>query len=448
MTRKKKVPVVKLAERDEAAMLDGLPAAATVALGDIAGAIREGLLAFSCSAGLLVVQQLMAEEMAAKVGPKGRHDAERSATRNGSAPGSVALGGRSVPLRRPRATLTGGGELQLDSYSVFSSTDLLTQLAVERMLAGVATRRHAAVAEPIGATLEDVAKGDSRSAVSRRFKAATETALAELLARDLTELDVAVLMIDGIIFAEVCCVVALAITTDGTKVPVGLWDGDTENGTVVTDLLADLVGRGLRYDHGLLVVIDGAKALATGVKRVFGRRALIQRCVLHKRRNLESYLPDELAKVTDRKLAKAFNDPDPARGKRIVEGIARQLEAKYPSAAASLREGLDDMFTVRRLGVSDRLARSLSCTNSIESMISIVRTTTARVKRWTDTKMVRRWVGAGMLEAERSFRRIKGCNDMPTLVTALRAEVARRVAADHSDSVTPPNYDHTKADAA
>jgi putative transposase len=430
MTRKKKVPVVKLAERDEAAVLAGLPAATTVALDDIAGAIREGLLAFSCSAGLLVVQQLMAEEVTAKVGPKGRHDPQRSATRNGSAPGSVVLGGRTVPLRRPRATLSGGGELALDSYAVFSSTDLLTQLAVERMLAGVATRRHAAVVEPIGSALEDVAKGDSKSAVSRRFKAATETALAELLARDLSELDVAVLMIDGIIFAQVCCVVALAITADGTKVPVGLWDGDTENGTVVTDLLADLVGRGLRYDHGLLVVIDGAKALASGVKRVFGRRALVQRCVLHKRRNLESYLPDELAKVTDRKLSKAFNDPDPARGKRVVEGIARQLEAKYPSAAASLREGLDDMFTVRRLGVSDRLARSLSRTNSIESMISIVRTTTARVKQWKDTKMVRRWVGAGMLEAERSFRRIKGCTDMPTLVAAVRAEVARRVSVD------------------
>lgn len=448
MNRKKKVPVVTLAERDDAAVLAGLPAEATVALGDIAGAIREGLLAFSCSAGLLVVQQLMAEEITAKVGTKGRHDPQRAATRNGSAPGSVVLGGRSVPLRRPRATLTGGGELTLDSYAVFSSTDLLTQLAVERMLAGVATRRHAAVAEPIGAGLESVAKGDSKSAVSRRFKAATETALAELLARDLTALDVAVLMIDGIIFAEVCCVVALAITADGTKVPVGLWDGDTENKTVVTDLLADLVARGLRYDHGLLVVIDGAKALAAGVKRVFGRRALVQRCTLHKRRNLESYLPDELAKITDRKLAKAFNDPDAARGKRVVEGIARQLEANYPSAAASLREGLDEMFTVRRLGVNDRLARSLSCTNAIESMISVVRTTTARVKQWKDTKMVRRWVGAGMLEAQRSFRRIKGCTDMPTLVTAIRTEVATRVAADSEEPVTPPNYDPNKADAA
>jgi putative transposase len=439
---------VRLAERDDAAVLAGLPAEVSVPLGDIAGAIREGLLAFSCSAGLLVVEQLMAAEMTAKVGLKGRHDPGRAATRNGSAPGSVVLGGRTVPLRRPRATLTGGGEVTLDSYAVFSSADLLTQVAVERMLAGVATRRHSLVGDPVGAELEDNSRSTSKSAVSRRFKAATEATLTELLARDLTGLDVAVVMIDGIIFAEVCCVVALVITTDGTKVPVGLWDGDTENKTVVTDLLADLVARGLRYEQGLLVVIDGAKALAAGVKRVFGRRALVQRCTLHKRRNCASYLPDELAKITDRKLAKAFNDPDPGRGRRVVEGIARQLEAKYPCAAASLREGLDDMFTVRRLGVSDRLARSLSCTNAIESMISVVRTTTDRVKRWTDTKMVRRWVGAGMLVAERSFRRIKGCTDMPTLVAALRAEVAARVEADNGDPVTPSNYDHPKADVA
>ncbi len=436
MARKKKVPVVKLAERDEATnVAAGLPAEVNLALADVAGAVRDGLLAFSCSAGLLVIGQIMAEEMAAKVGPRGRHDPDRVATRNGTAPGSVALGGRTVPVERPRATLSGGGELALDSYAVFSSTDLLAQLAVERMLAGVATRRHADVAEPIGAELEGLARGDSRSAISRRFKAATAKALDELLARDLATLDVAALMIDGIIFAEVCCVVALAITTDGTKVPVGLWDGDTENGTVVTDLLADLVDRGLRYEAGLLVVIDGAKALASGVKKVFGRRAIVQRCTLHKRRNVASYLPDDLGRVTDRKLGRAFNDTDAVRGKRVADGIARQLEAKYPSAATSLREGLDDMFAVRRLGASDRLARSLSCTNSIESMISVVRTTTQRVKRWTDTKMVRRWVSAGMLEAERSFRRVKGCNDMGDLVTAVRREVAERLAADSDSEV-------------
>ena len=431
MTRKK-LPVVTVAEREEAARLADLPAEATVAMADVAGAIKEGLLAFSCAAGLVVMAQLMEEELTTKVGPKGRHDSERRATRNGTAPGSVALGGRTVAVRRPRAVRTNGGEVNLDTYAVFSSTDLLSSLAVERMLAGVATRRHALVAEPIGAGLEHKARGTSRSAVSRRFKAATETALAELLSRDLSELDVAVLMIDGIVFVDCCVVVALAVTADGTKVPVGIWDGDTENKVVVTDLLADLVGRGLGYEGGLLVVIDGAKALTAGVRKVFGDRALVQRCVLHKRRNVKGYLPDELGRTIDRRLARAFNDTDPGRGLKVAQGIARQLEADHPSAAASLREGLEEMFTVRRLGVGDRLARSLSCTNSIESAISVVQGLTGRVKNWKDTKMVRRWVGVGLLEAERSFRRVKGCKDMPALVAAMRAQVARRRADERA----------------
>jgi transposase-like protein len=423
---------VTVAEREEAARLADLPAEATVAMADVAGAIKEGLLAFSCAAGLVVMAQLMEEELTTKVGPKGRHDSERRATRNGTAPGSVALGGRTVAVRRPRAVRTNGGEVNLDTYAVFSSTDLLSSLAVERMLAGVATRRHALVAEPIGAGLEHKARGTSRSAVSRRFKAATETALAELLSRDLSELDVAVLMIDGIVFVDCCVVVALAVTADGTKVPVGIWDGDTENKVVVTDLLADLVGRGLGYEQGLVVVIDGAKALTAGVRKVFGDRALVQRCVLHKRRNVKGYLPDELGRTIDRRLARAFNDTDPGRGLKVAQGIARQLEADHPSAAASLREGLEEMFTVRRLGVGDRLARSLSCTNSIESAISVVQGLTGRVKNWKDTKMVRRWVGVGLLEAERSFRRVKGCKDMPALVAAMRAQVARRRADERA----------------
>ena len=211
---------------------------------------------------------------------------------------------------------------------------------------------------------------------------------------------------------------------------MGLWDGATENATVVKDLLADLVERALRYEQGILIVIDGSKALAAGVGRVFGERAVVQRCVLHTRRNVSDYLGPTLARAIDRQLARAFNDTDWQRGLRVTKGIAAQLEDKHPSAAASLREGLEEMFSLRRLSVPDRLARSLSCTNAIESMISVVRTLTDRVKNWKDTKMVRRWVGIGMLEAERSFRRIKGCQDMPILVAAVHDEVAKRIAKD------------------
>jgi len=186
------------------------------------------------------------------------------------------------------------------------------------------------------------------------------------------------------------------------------------------------VARGLACDDGVLFVLDGSKALAAGVKRVFGDRAVIQRCTLHKRRNVADYLPKPYAATIDRQLARAFNDVDAKRGLKVAEGIAAQIEERYPSAAASLREGLEDMFTVRRLGATDRLARSLYCTNAIESMISVVGRLCDRVTNFKDAKMVRRWVGVGMLEAERSFRRIKGCKDMPALTKAVRAEVARR----------------------
>jgi transposase-like protein len=424
----KKLPVMPAAAREaEATSVAGLSVRAELPLAEMQEAIRDGLMAFSCATGLLVIAEMMEEERTRIVGPRGRHDPDRVAERNGSAAGSVVLGGRTVPIRRPRVVRAdGGGEIGLDTYEVFSSADLLTEVALERMLAGVATRRHGLVAEPIGKALAVTARSDSKSAVSRRFKAATEAKLTELLGRDLASLDVAAMMIDGIVFAECCIVVALAITSDGTKVPVGLFEGDTENKTVVKDLLADLVERGLDCEEGVLFVLDGSKALAAGVKRVFGDRALIQRCQLHKRRNLGDYLPDGYAKRIDNQLARAFNDVDAARGLRVARGIAAQLEESYPSAAASLGEGLEDMFTVRRLGASDRLARSLSCTNAVESMISVVQRLCGRVTNWKDPRMVRRWVGVGMLEAERSFRRIKGCQDMAALTARIRAEVARR----------------------
>src|SRR6266545_3594705 len=267
-------------------------------------------------------------------------------------------------------------------------------------------------------------------------RAGTGRPIEELMSRDLGELDVVVLMVDGVNFAEACCVVALAITSDGTKVPVGLWLGDTENKTVVTALLADLVARGLDASGGLLVVIDGAKALAAGVRKVFGDQALVQRCQLHKRRNVADHLPKETQPWVDRKLATAFANPDPDAGLRAAKDLARSLERAHPDAAASVREGLEEMFTVRRLGVGDRLARTLTSTNPIESMISISRTTARNVKRWRDGTMVKRWCAAGMVNAQRSFRRVKGCKDMPVLVAALRR---------HVEGVTPACKDEEAA---
>lgn len=338
------------------------------------------------------------------------------------------MGGRRVPVERPRGRTTDGHEIELDTYAKFASDDLLSELVMERMLAGVATRRHVRVNEPVGEDLDANARSTSRSSVSRRFKAATGHELNELMGRDLSELRLAALMLDGVHFAEACCVVALAICTDGTKVPVGLWLGDTENKRLVTALLADLVDRGLSADGGLLVVIDGAKALAAAVRKVFGDAALVQRCTLHKRRNVRDHLPKDQHAWVDRKLAAAFANEHAAKGERAARDLAKQLEQRWPDAAASLREGLEEMFTVRRLGINGRLAVSLTNTNCVESTISIARDTTKNVKRWRDGKMIKRWCAAGMLNAERSFRRLKGYKQMPALVAALER---------HTEAVTP-----------
>lgn len=413
------VPTIRVADTADAVVLPDLPEEIAVALSDIAGAAREGLLAMSVAAGMAVMQALFEAEIAEVAGPKGKHDPDRAAVRHGSGRGSVTLGGRRVAVDRPRARTLDGHEVPLVSYTHFAAEDVLTRVVMERMLAGVATRRHVRVAEPVGAVVDKEAKSRSRSAISRRFVKQTETALAELMARDLTGEDIKVLMLDGEHMAERCVIVALAITADGTKKPVGLWDGSTENKTVVRSLLADLVDRGLTVDGGLLVVIDGAKALSAAVREVFGAKAAIQRCTLHKRRNVADHLPDKEQAWVDAKLVKAFAHPDPDTGLANAKHLAAQLDKSYPSAASSLREGLEAMFTVARLGIDGRLAKTLTTSNPIESMISIARTTNRNVTRWRDGQMVLRWTAAGMLNAERSFRRIKGYKQMPQLVHAL-----------------------------
>ena len=416
----KTVPTVRLVDACDAVALPDLPEEIQLAMTDIAGAAREGLLAMSVAAGMAVMRVMFEAEMAEACGPKGTHDPNRAAVRHGSGPGSVTLGGRKVAVTRPRARTTDGHEVPLASYAHFAADDMLTQVVMERMLAGVATRRHARTAEPISEQATGGAqKSTSKSAVSRRFVKQTETALAELMARELTGEDIKVLMLDGEHMAERCVVVALGITVDGTKKPVGLWDGSTENKTVVRALLADLVDRGLRFDDGLLVVLDGAKALSAAVREVFGDKALIQRCTLHKRRNLADHLPDKQQAWVDAKLVKAFTHPDPEQGLRHAKDLAGLLAKSHPGAAASLLEGLEEMFTVARLGIDGRLAKTLTTSNPIESMISIARSTNRNITRWRDGHMVLRWTAAGMLNAERSFRRIKGYKQMPQLVNAL-----------------------------
>ncbi len=420
---------VRVVTQDKAARVADLPEEISLALTDIAVVAREGLLAMSVAAGMAVMQTMFEAEISAAAGPKGKHNPERAAVRHGTEKGSVTLGGRRVEVTRPRARTLDGHELPLQAYSQFAADDLLSQVVLERMLAGVATRRHARIAEPIGKAVLDSASSTGRSAVSRRFVKQTETALAELLARDLTTEQIKVLMLDGEHMAGRCVIVALAITADGSKLPVGLWDGATENKTVVRAMLADLVSRGLSAQDGLLVVMDGAKALRAAVQEVFGDLAAVQRCTLHKRRNVADHLPDKEKSWVDAKLVKAFNHPNPDLGLRNAKHLAGLLDKAHPGAANSLREGLEEMFTVSRLGIDGRLAKTLVTSNPVESMISIARTTNRNVTRWRDGHMVLRWTAAGMLNAERSFRRIKGYKQMPQLVAALHRHAHPETAA-------------------
>jgi putative transposase len=329
-----------------------------------------------------------------------------------------------VPVQRPRMRAAdGSGELPVPAYELFSSTELLGRMAMGRMLAGLSSRRYPVGLEPVGAKVEQQARSTSKSAVSRRFVAATETALAELLAAPLHELDLVALMVDGVHFGEHLCVVALGIGIDGVKHPLGLAEGSTENTSVVTDLLTGLRDRGLDTTRPIFVGIDGGKALHAAVVRVFDH-PVIGRCQLHKIRNVADKLPDHLASTVTKRMRRAYHGESAILAEAQLEALAKELERTHPGAAGSLREGLAETLTVLRLGVSPTLARTLRSTNSIESMISIARNHSMNVKNWQHGTMALRWCAAGMIEAGKQFRRVNGHLHLPALRIALDEHVA------------------------
>jgi putative transposase len=436
-TESKGTTNMKNYQTEELAAAIALPTSVNVAMTDIAATMREGLLAMAVSAGLAVMGALMEESVTALCGPKGKHDAGRSAVRHGAEDGSVTLGGRRIGVRRPRVRASdGSGEVPVPAYDLFSSTELLGEMALAKMMAKLSTRRYRAGLEPVGTNVEATARSTSKSAVSRRFVGATEAALGELLGSDLSALDLVALMVDGVHFAEHLVVVAMGIGIDGTKHPLGLAEGSTENATLVTDLLVGLRERGLDVTRPLLVVIDGAKALSSAVRAVFDH-PVIARCQLHKIRNVTSKLPEALGQTVAKKMRGAYH-MEALAAQAELEELARQLSKSHPGAAGSLREGLAETLTVNRLGVPPTLARTLRTTNPIESMIEICRDHSTNVKRWRDGQMALRWCAAGMAEAATQFRKVNGFLHLPSLRKALEAEVARI-------TVTPPEYDQEVA---
>ena len=402
-----------------------LPVRVQEALGQLVGAAREGLLALSVGVGLGVLAELMEEEVVEVVGAKGRQDPERVAVRHGHEAGEVTLGGRRVQVERPRVrSADGRSELSLQTYAHFGDRDPLTQVVLERMLAGVSTRRYRRVQEPVGTELEQGARSTSKSAVSRAFVERTRQALGELMSRRLDDVRLAVMMLDGIELKGRTNIVALGITTEGVKIPLGLWEGSTENATVATALLSDLVERGLDPEQGMLFVIDGAKALRKAIRSVFGE-APVQRCVRHKERNVLEHLPERDRPAVKRRLRAAWAEHDHDRALERLQTLAGELDHSHPGAAGSLREGMTETLTLTRLGIRDNLKRTLESTNPCESMIECVRRTSRNVKRWQSGEMALRWTAAGMLEAERQFRRIIGYRELATLAVAIEHDLAR-----------------------
>ena len=405
-----------------------LPERVQEALGQLVGSAKEGLLALSVGVGLGLLAELLEEEVVEVVGAKGKHDPDRSAVRHGHELGEVTLGGRRVAVERPRVrSADGSAEVRLATYEHFADRDQLSRVVLERMLAGVSTRRYQRTQEPVGSEVEQAARSTSRSAVSRTFVERTRQALGELMSRRLDDVRLAVMMLDGLELQGRTNIVALGITTDGVKIPLGLWEGSTENATVATALLSDLVERGLDPEQGILFVIDGAKALRKAIRNVFGE-APVQRCVRHKERNVIDHLPERDRALVKQRLRRAWALEDHARALDQLRQLAGELDHTYPGAAGSLREGIEETLTLTRLGVTGSLKRTLESTNPCESMIEIVRRTQRNVKRWSSGEMALRWTAAGMLEAERQFRKIIGYRDLATLVVAIERDPDNRRA--------------------
>lgn len=380
--------------------------------------VEHAFVGVCIDAGEAVLAAMMEHDRTVLCGPAWKPDASRPGRRAGSTESPITLGGRRIVVRRPRVRSERGGEFALPSYEAAANEDPLDRHTLEALAAGVSTRRYGRTLDRVPA--EHKERATSKSAVSRRFVALTERQLSEWLAQPLGDLDLALLMIDGIVFKDHCILVALGVDADGKKHPLGIVEGTTENTAVARALLSDLVERGLATDRARVFVIDGSKALRKAITQTFGELAKIQRCPVHKRRNVLDHLPQRVRPSVKRALNDAWNAEDASLAQRQLERLARSLETEHPGAAASIREGLEETLTLLRMGVPGRLLESLRSTNAIESVNDKIATYSRRVKRWRGGQMILRWVGAAVLDARRGFRAVKGHRDMHLLVDALR----------------------------
>lgn len=365
--------------------------------------------------GLEVMRAVMEYERAAVVGERSKHNPDRRYVRGGTNPGPVVLNGAKVACRIPRVRDVGRDvEYPLQSRTLFQQAGELCRRAYRDLIRGISTRRYA---EGVDAFLNGY--GVSASVVSRHMVKATGQKVEELLTRSIAPLEIAVLMIDGVDVGGHTVVVVLGIDTGGKKHILGLRQGATENTAVVKGLLEELVERGLRTEGSMLVVIDGAKALRRAVADVLGKETPVQRCTVHKKRNVLEHLAKGERAWVSRRMSQAYGQSDVQVARRDLTKLVDELRLINPSAARSLEEGLEETLTVQQLGIPEVLRISLRNTNIIESANNGVRDQTRNVKRWRDGMQVERWSAAALLETEKGFRRIKGYRHLQVLITSL-----------------------------
>jgi transposase-like protein len=387
---------------------------------------------FCLATGAATLAGMMEEDASRLCGPRYSRDEERGGHRWGRTRGKVGFHGGKVEIERPRVRARAGGEIALPSWETAQSEDLLGKWAMNLMLINVSTRKFGrAVRLPEGDVPAPKGAGVSKSAVSRRFVALSAERMKEWMASDLSELDLLIIQIDGIhIEEDLMLLAAVGIDGDGGKHPLGVIEGATENTVVVQALLDNLIKRGLDPKICRLFVIDGAKALTKAIRKTFGRNIPIQRCQIHKARNIVERLPKHLHASVHKVLRQAWELNDAAKAERLIRNLARRLEHEAPGVSGSILEGIDEILTVARLGLPMQLRRSLACTNIIENMNGTIRRVCRNVKRWRDAKMALRWTAAGMMEAAKGFRRLKACKQLPALRAALAAHHANIVTLE------------------
>jgi len=388
---------------------------------------RNAFFELCVDAGRQVLDAMMEQDREWLCGPLWKRDPERVAGRAGTTPSAVTLGGRRIRVDRPRVRNREGQEVELPSFAFASGRDALDDRTLEAIACGVSTRKYRRSLERLPEDVEE--QSVSKSAVSRRFVALSQKQMITWLTTPVGSRVFPIVMIDGIVLGDHTILIALGIDSDGKKQILGLREGATENSHVAKALLRDLIDRGLSQEEARLFVIDGSKAIRTAIRKIFGHMGVVQRCQLHKQRNILGHLPEHLHASVKAVLAEAWamNDADVAQ--RRLERLASSLEADHPGAAGSVREGLAETLTLQRLGIAGTLYRKLRTTNAIENLNSGIATYTRNVKRWRGGSMVVRWVSAAIQEAEKKFRRVQGYRDIEKLTKALEAIEAEDEAA-------------------